>query len=72
MLTAAKGMCVLVGVIQFFCPSDIQSTCKAKKMPFIFWTLRQNIELGILCSFHSIARVPVRSVVGGYPEAAAW
>jgi hypothetical protein len=31
MLTAAKGMRVLVGVIQFFCPSDIQSSCKAKK-----------------------------------------
>jgi hypothetical protein len=31
MLTAAKGMRVLVGVIRFFYPSDIQSSSKAKK-----------------------------------------
>src|SRR5215831_16627589 len=55
MLTAAKGMRVLVGVIRFFYPSDIQSSCKAKKMPFIFWTLQRNREFKVLCSCHSTA-----------------
>jgi hypothetical protein len=38
MVTAAKEMRVLVGVIRFFYSSDIQSSGRAKKMPFIFWT----------------------------------
>src|SRR5262245_22075579 len=59
MLAAATGMRVLVGVIQLFHPLDIQ-TCKAKEMLFIFWTLRQNRELRILCSCHSIADIRPR------------
>jgi hypothetical protein len=51
MLTAAKGIRVLVGVIRFFYPSDIQSSCKAKKMCFLFLPLQRNRELQILVSF---------------------
>jgi len=53
MLTAAKGMCVLAGVIRFFCPSDIQSSCKAPKTATYFLDLaaEQRIKSPLLQSF---------------------
>ena len=36
-------------------------------MCFLFLPLDRNREFKVLCSFHSIAGVRLRSVVGGYP-----
>jgi hypothetical protein len=40
------------------CTCDIQSTCKANKKSFVFLPLLRNRELVVLCSCHSIVRVP--------------
>jgi hypothetical protein len=44
-------------VIRFFASFRHSKQLQSQKTPFIFWTLRQNRELKVLCSFHSIAKV---------------
>src|SRR5215471_4233871 len=66
MFTAAKGVREASRrVIRFFFPSNIQSNYKVKKNICVVLLLERNREFIILCSYHSIAGVRLRSVVGG-------
>src|SRR5215475_1702008 len=55
-------------MIRFFCPSDIQSTCKAEKKGCVFLALQGNREFKVLCSCHSIARPPSLCRPANYPR----
>src|SRR5215470_10183111 len=56
--TAAKGMCVLVGVIRFFLSFRHSKQLQSQKNVCIFSVLERKREFEILSSCHSIALAP--------------